>query len=84
MMQNATEEVFKIFENDWNKQVILYGPPGTSKTYSSTIIAARLLGCEKDDFGSCKEYLEKDDIKKDLHWYSFTRHTAMRILYVVS
>lgn len=41
--KNTVEEVLKIFENGWNKQVILYGPPGTSKTYSATEIAAIFL-----------------------------------------
>ncbi|MFR3882042.1 MAG: hypothetical protein ACLTX6_06930 [Lachnospiraceae bacterium] len=39
----------KIFTNEWNKQVILYGPPGTSKTYSAIEIAAKFL-----DDGSLK------------------------------
>ena len=43
MNNNVVEQVLKIFNNNWNKQVILYGPPGTSKTYSSTIIAAAKL-----------------------------------------
>ena len=41
--EGVVEKVIKIFEKGWNKQVILYGPPGTSKTYSATIIAARFL-----------------------------------------
>lgn len=41
--KNTVEEVLKIFKNGWNKQVILYGPPGTSKTYSAIEIAARFL-----------------------------------------
>lgn len=40
---NTINEAFKIFKNGWNGQIILYGPPGTSKTYSSTILAAALL-----------------------------------------
>lgn len=47
---SVVSEVLKIFTNEWNKQVILYGPPGTSKTYSATIIAAAMLaGAEKND-----------------------------------
>ena len=42
-MNKTVNEVLDIFNNDWNKQVILYGPPGTSKTYSSTIISALFL-----------------------------------------
>ena len=42
-MSDTISEVLKIFTNNWNKQVILYGPPGTSKTYSATIIAAAML-----------------------------------------
>ncbi len=41
--EGVVEKVIEIFKNGWNKQVILYGPPGTSKTYSATIIAAKLL-----------------------------------------
>ena len=32
--EGVVEKVIEIFKNGWNKQVILYGPPGTSKTYS--------------------------------------------------
>lgn len=64
---NVIDEVLSIFKNDWNKQVILYGPPGTSKTYSSTIIAAKFLAEKNgrvnlDDLNYIKnaeEYLEK-------------------------
>ncbi|MFR8222527.1 MAG: hypothetical protein ACLU9T_16650 [Blautia faecis] len=42
--KNVVDEVMKIFTNEWNKQVILYGPPGTSKTYSAIEIAAKFLG----------------------------------------
>ena len=47
--KNVVDEVMKIFTNEWNKQVILYGPPGTSKTYSAIEIAAKFL-----DDGSLK------------------------------
>lgn len=47
MGKNPVDEVLKIFKNGWNKQVILYGPPGTSKTYSAIEIAAKFLA-EKD------------------------------------
>lgn len=58
--KSTINEVLKIFNNGWNKQVILYGPPGTSKTYSSTIIAAAMLaGVEKNN----NEYNE-DSIKE--------------------
>ena len=40
---NAVKEVLDIFRNGWNRQVILYGPPGTSKTYSAVEIAAEFL-----------------------------------------
>lgn len=43
VVNNVVETVYDIFENDWSKQVILYGPPGTSKTYSAVIIAASFL-----------------------------------------
>ena len=49
-MNDTVSEVLKIFNNNWNKQVILYGPPGTSKTYSATIIAAaKLVGASSKD-----------------------------------
>lgn len=41
--KNTVTKALEIFEKGWNKQVILYGPPGTSKTYSSTEIAAIFL-----------------------------------------
>ena len=64
--KNTIKSVLEIFKNDWNKQVILYGPPGTSKTYSSTIIAAKMLGCEeKTKYKEYEDYLEtvKDRFK---------------------
>lgn len=57
--KDTVEKVFEIFKNGWNKQVILYGPPGTSKTYSSTIIAAKMLGYNGDDFKGSKDHLIK-------------------------
>lgn len=64
--KNTVEEVLEIFNNGWNKQVILYGPPGTSKTYSATEIAAKFLAkydtAEKPNLEShvgCEEYLNK-------------------------
>ncbi len=58
MSNDVVQEVLKIFNRGWNKQVILYGPPGTSKTYSATIIAAAMLaGCRGDKI--------KDDEIKD-------------------
>lgn len=60
----VVEEVLKIFKNDWSKQVILYGPPGTSKTYSSVEIAARFLASknsqpEPENHEACKEFLKE-------------------------
>lgn len=46
---SVVKDVLKIFTNEWNKQVILYGPPGTSKTYSATIIAAEMLAGRTKD-----------------------------------
>ncbi len=40
--------VLDIFENKWNRQVILYGPPGTSKTYSARKIAKEFLNPKLD------------------------------------
>ena len=62
--KNTIKSVMDIFKNDWNKQVILYGPPGTSKTYSSTIIAGRLLGAgDNADYDACKNHLDKVEVK---------------------
>ncbi len=61
--ENAVSEVLKIFENDWNKQVILYGPPGTSKTYSATIIAATWLQGKRAgeiNYEEAREYLKNN------------------------
>lgn len=56
MQNEEITEVLKIFNNGWNKQVILYGPPGTSKTYSATIIAAELLaGIDPDEKNPCEK-----------------------------
>lgn len=49
-IKDTVGEVLNIFKKGWNKQVILYGPPGTSKTYSATEIAAKFLaGNEEED-----------------------------------
>lgn len=61
MNNSVVDIVLDIFNNDWNKQVILYGPPGTSKTYSATIIAAAMLTKEKEGkgvFGKISKALE--------------------------
>ena len=63
--EGVVDKVIKIFEKGWNKQVILYGPPGTSKTYSATIIAAKLLaGSDWDDgqnpYNSAQELLKNE------------------------
>lgn len=63
MKKDPIREVLKIFTKGYNKQVILYGPPGTSKTYSSTIIASNLLQGKNDtnfeaDYDKAKNYLE--------------------------
>lgn len=67
--EGVVDKVIKIFEKGWNKQVILYGPPGTSKTYSATIIAAKLLaGSDRVDtqnpYDSAQELL-KDEYKNN-------------------
>ena len=67
--KNTVDEVLKIFNNGWNKQVILYGPPGTSKTYSATDIAAKFLAEHEEEnrkpkletHAECEAYLEKKD-----------------------
>ena len=61
---STVNEVLKIFKNGWNKQVILYGPPGTSKTYSAKKIAESFLKSNKNDSDweeRCKisEYLKR-------------------------
>lgn len=61
---SVIKDVLKIFTNEWNKQVILYGPPGTSKTYSATIIAAALLkGVSKD---TIQDNMEETDLLKKI------------------
>lgn len=55
----VVDEVLKIFNHNWNRQVILYGPPGTSKTYSARTIAARFLR------NYYEELLEKEDRPAD-------------------
>ena len=62
--KNPVDEVLKIFKNGWNRQVILYGPPGTSKTYSSTIIAAAMLDAKYAEKES-KTYEDASKVLKD-------------------
>lgn len=62
----VVSEVLKIFNNEWNKQVILYGPPGTSKTYSSTIIAAAILAEVGEDAGAYSDEIIKEKLKEKL------------------
>lgn len=63
--KSVVDEVLDIFNHEWNRQVILYGPPGTSKTYSAVEIAAKFLAgkdgqnTKEWDHNKCKEYLEK-------------------------
>lgn len=54
----VVDEVFNIFSNVWNKQVILYGPPGTSKTYSAIIIAANMLDYSGKNYEEASKHLE--------------------------
>ena len=82
--EGVVEKVIKIFEKGWNKQVILYGPPGTSKTYSATIIAARILAGSdcvdtQNPYNSAQELLKKN-IKTITRLFNFTRPIVMRIL----
>ena len=56
MSNTVIKDVLKIFNKKWNQQVILYGPPGTSKTYSSTIIAAAML---------CGVKFSEEDLKSE-------------------
>lgn len=43
MSLEKAEQALEIFQKRYNSQVIFYGPPGTSKTYTSTILAANTL-----------------------------------------
>lgn len=52
-------EAVKILLNGWSRQIILTGPPGTSKTYSAKRIIGRLMGLDMDS-------KDLDDIKADL------------------
>ena len=72
--EGVVEKVIEIFKNGWNKQVILYGPPGTSKTYSATIIAAKLLA------GSDRVDTQNPYIKTIIKLFNFTRPIVTRIL----
>ncbi len=58
-IKDTVGEVLNIFKNGWNKQVILYGPPGTSKTYSATEIAAKFLAGNENDDGDLGDWAEK-------------------------
>lgn len=65
---SEVNKVLEIFNKNYNRQVILYGPPGTSKTYSSTLIAANFLqnkiGSEVDlNIEEANKYL-KDECQK--------------------
>lgn len=66
MSNKVIKDVLKIFNKGWNKQVILYGPPGTSKTYSSTIIAAAMLKLDKNDIEKLTFLGEDEDFSKIL------------------
>lgn len=65
--KSVVDEVLDIFNNEWNRQVILYGPPGTSKTYSAVEIAAKFLAgkaginTENWNHGRCKKYLAENN-----------------------
>jgi hypothetical protein len=58
LIEKETEAV-KILHNGWSRQIILTGPPGTSKTYSAKRIIGRLMGLDMDS-------KDLDDIKADL------------------
>lgn len=60
--KDTVKEVLNIFNNGYNRQVILYGPPGTSKTYSSTLIAANILSGQEEitDFEEASSILVKN------------------------
>ncbi len=49
-------KVLDIFENKWNRQVILYGPPGTSKTHSARRIAEEFLKTNNGKFDEDEHY----------------------------
>lgn len=74
-MENLVDEVLKIFKNGWNKQVILYGPPGTSKTYSAIEIAAKFLAEKNGDkdvntHEECEDYLKnKSELYKVIQFH---------------
>ena len=42
--EGVVEKVIKIFEKGWNKQVILYGPPGTSKNVFGNYYCGKVFG----------------------------------------
>ena len=71
-MKDTVKDVLNIFNNDYNRQVILYGPPGTSKTHISTLIAYNFLAKNNDpgsidtDIDKANKYLSEDLKDKDL------------------
>ncbi len=73
MSKDVVEKVLDIFENDWNKQVILYGPPGTSKTYSSKIIAAKFLAERNGDNTEIKTIQDAEDYLKNNPYYKIVQ-----------
>lgn len=88
-ISNPVDKVLRIFEKGYSKQVILYGPPGTSKTYSSTMIAAKWLSEEPEkiksmgnadnELESKKEYYNLVQFHPSYNYDDFVRGIRMEI-----
>lgn len=63
------------------KQIILYGPPGTSKTHNAKKMAVELLSSNKVDDDNIDELFNKLQEEKKFKSYNFIQIILMRILF---
>lgn len=84
---NANEEpltpdvakVLDIFEHKWNRQVILYGPPGTSKTHSARRIAEEFLNSKTNNGKFDDEHYRIIQFHPSYNYDDFVRGIKMSI-----